>query len=93
MDLIGKNDLLDLDILLPQPLHQVGGLREGHVAVVVAMHEEHRRLPSRHGRHRRRIKRQLHRLFVVRRVFTQAAAQQGRPVMHAVKVHAGGKDI
>src|SRR4029077_7780386 len=62
MDLIGKDDLLDLYVLLPQPLHQVTGLREWHVAVIVAMHEEHGRLPSRHGRHRRRIKRQLHRL-------------------------------
>ena len=37
MDFVGEDELLKLDVLLPQPLHQVSGLREGHVAVVVAV--------------------------------------------------------
>ena len=60
--------MLKVNILLPQTLNQIGGLGERHVAVIVAMDEEHRRLPSRHRRHRRRIKRQLGRLFCVGRI-------------------------
>ena len=63
MDLVGKNDLLQVDILLAQALDQVSCLGERHVAVVVAVHEKHRRLPRSRRRHGRRIKRQLLRVL------------------------------
>src|SRR5258708_3852392 len=47
VNLVGKNDLLDVNILPPQALYQISGLGERNVAVVVAVHEEHRRLPHR----------------------------------------------
>src|SRR4029077_17113545 len=68
MDLIGKDELLKLDILPSQPLHQVNSLLERHVAIVITVNKQHWRPPSRHRRHWRRIKRQLHRLFCVGRI-------------------------
>src|SRR5262249_3959311 len=45
MDLIRNHNLLKLHALPAQALDQVDCLLEGHVAIVVAMDEQHRRLP------------------------------------------------
>src|SRR5580700_7954766 len=49
MYFVGKDELLVVDSLPVQRLDQPHGLREGHVAVVVAMNQQHGRSPRRHG--------------------------------------------
>src|SRR5215467_2651514 len=41
VDLIRQDQLLEGDLLRPQPLHQVHRLSEGHVAVIISMNEQH----------------------------------------------------
>src|ERR1051326_4610315 len=43
VDLVRKNKLLELHVLPAQPLNQVGGLPEGHIAVIIAVDQQHRR--------------------------------------------------
>src|SRR6266481_7944012 len=45
MDFIRKDDLLEGHILLSQALHQVRGLLERHVTIIVAMNQQHGRFP------------------------------------------------
>ena len=45
MHLVGKDDLLKLDILLTQTTGEIDHLAERYVAVVIALDEQHRRLP------------------------------------------------
>src|SRR5215467_12377598 len=71
VDLVRKNQLFKVDALLPQALNQVGGLLEGHVAVVVTMDQQDRRLPLGHSGNRRRIKGELDRVPVVRRFLSR----------------------
>lgn len=42
VNFVGENELLDVHAARPQPGDQVHGLCEIHVAIVVAMNEEHR---------------------------------------------------
>ena len=42
---IGKHDELVIDVARPQKLNQADRLREIHVPVIVAVDEQHRRLP------------------------------------------------
>jgi hypothetical protein len=93
MDLIRKNQLFQVHILLAQALHQIDRLLERYITIIVAVYEQHGLFPSRNGRHRRRVPCQLHCFFVIRRVRAKAAANQHRPVMHAVKIDACGKNI
>jgi len=46
MNLVGENQLLELNALLPQSFNQIHHLRKGHVTVVVALNQQHRRVPS-----------------------------------------------
>src|SRR5579871_511960 len=76
MDLVRENDLLDVNVLAAQALNQVSGLGERNVAVIIAMHEKHRRLPRCRRRHGRRIERQLLRFFGVRRIAATSAEKR-----------------
>ena len=51
---VGKNQLFDFHVFRPQPRHQIDGLREVHIAIVVAVNEEHRRTPGIYVGDRRR---------------------------------------
>src|ERR687884_1378615 len=53
--LVGKDQLLELDVALAQPAHQLDGLIEGDVAVVVAVDQQHGRFPFLHRRDGRRL--------------------------------------
>src|ERR1051325_4483443 len=45
MDLIREDELLKFHVLPAQSLHQVGGLSERNIAVIIAMDQQHRRAP------------------------------------------------
>ena len=45
MDLVGKDDLLELYMLLAEALDEICSLTEVDVTIVVGMQQEHRRLP------------------------------------------------
>src|SRR5215216_363483 len=47
MRVIGDHQLFIRNARLLQPLHKVGCLTETHVAIVVAVNQKHRRLPTR----------------------------------------------
>ena len=49
VDLIRINDLFEVHTLFLQPLRKVGRLAERYVAIVVAVNEQHRRLPRAHA--------------------------------------------
>src|SRR6266446_509851 len=55
MHVVGENELFDFHAVFAEARDQIHGLRKIYVAVVVAVDEEHRRLPSVHGGHGRRI--------------------------------------
>ena len=65
MDLIGKDQLFELDILFPQPLHQISRLLERNIAVVVAVDQQDGRLPLLDRSHRRGIEGKLQRFLVI----------------------------
>ena len=49
VDFVWENQLLNFYVLGAQASDRVNGLRKNHVAIVVAMNEEHRRAPGIHG--------------------------------------------
>src|SRR4051812_11347152 len=53
VNVIGKDQLLELDVALAQAAHQLDRLIEGDVAVIVAMNQQHRRFPFFDRRQRR----------------------------------------
>ncbi len=81
-----------------QALHQVGALAEGHVAVVVAVDDQHGRAPLRHVGHGRRLpghaggRLGVGGTLVAVGVEPLAHAPHGA-VVHAVDVHAGGEEV
>src|ERR1044071_6405808 len=89
---VGEDDLLELDVLLAQTAHEVYGLREGDVALVVAVDEEHGRAPLLDGADGRRFERDLLRVAAVV-VDPRSARDALRPVVHAVHVYARGKEV
>jgi hypothetical protein len=44
--IVWKDDELVVDIALPEQLHEPGRLLEGDVSIVIAVHEQDRRLPA-----------------------------------------------
>ena len=50
VDLVGEDEEFVLDTQFPQLLHQLDGLVEGDVPVVVPVDEQHRRAPAVHRR-------------------------------------------
>src|ERR1700682_4945080 len=93
MNFVRKNNLLKRHMILAQSLDQVRSLLERNVAVVVAVHEQYRRLPCRNGSHWRRVIRQLERFLVIRRRFSGDAANKYRPIVYALKIYACCKHV
>src|SRR5437870_4054232 len=54
VNVVGKNELFDLDAFLAEARDEIDGLGEINVAVVVAVNEQDGRLPGIHSGHRRR---------------------------------------
>src|SRR5260370_14152912 len=80
VDVIGENELLDLDALLAEACDEIHSLGEIDVAVIVAVNEQDGGLPGIHGRYRRRFMREL----VELRLDIFSVPVVGWPVMHAV---------
>src|SRR5215831_13464896 len=89
VNLVGEDQLLDFDALVAKAGGEVHGLREIDVAIIVAVNEEDGRLPGINGGDRRRVVRQFRQ--VGRNVL--AIPVVGGPIVHAVKIHAGSKEI
>src|SRR6266513_5331102 len=86
---IRKNELLDLYALLAEARHQIYCLREIHIAVVIPVNEEDRRLPRIHRSYRRRIMRQLAQLR--RNILSVPVIR--RPVVYTMEVHTCREQI
>lgn len=41
VNLVGEDELLEFHLLFPQRLHQADHFREGHVPVIIPLHEQH----------------------------------------------------
>src|SRR5690242_13243283 len=89
VNLVGEDELLDFDALLAKARGEVHGLREIHVAIVVAVDEKDRRLPGVHSSDRRRVMSQF--VQISRDIL--AVPIIGGPIMHAVKIDASGEEI
>ena len=91
---VGQHELLDFDLPFPQLDDQVDRLDERHVAVVVSMDQQHRRLPGVDGGERRRAEGAAREVgVVVNAVIGHERADALVPVVHAVEVHAGGEQV
>ena len=98
---VGQHQLLDRNAFLEKPAFEIDRLLEVDRSIVVAVDEEHRRLPRRHGRHRRRLERHLERLAQIGlgdAVADDRASELGRinrrcAVVHAMNVDAGRKHV
>src|SRR5678809_1632223 len=79
------------DVYKRQP-HKVRCLAETHVAIVVAVNQKHRRLPTRDRRHRRRLPRHVKRLLNIRNllvtILEQTRSALGGPIVYAVNVNS-----
>src|SRR5581483_6348858 len=53
MNVVGKDQLLELDVALAQAAHQLDRLIESDIAVIVAVNQQHRRFPFFDRRQRR----------------------------------------
>jgi hypothetical protein len=91
VNLVRVDDLLKGHALGPQALHQVDGLAELDVAIIIAMNQQHRRPPPGDPRHRRRLTCLLHRLGRI--VPSPGSKPRGRPVVNAVKIDSRGKHV
>src|SRR5581483_12502712 len=98
VDFVRDNQLFEGSVLGSQALDQVDGLREGNIAVVIAVNQEHRGFPGAHVGVGGRFPGQLYgRLFVGR--FGGNAAEVGAfgeedaPVVYAVEIHARFEEI
>src|SRR6266850_1054079 len=89
MHFVGEDELLDFHALLPEPGDQIHRLREINIAIVVAMNEEHGRLPGAHGGDRRGIMSELGQLWGN----VLAVPIVGWPVMHAMDVYSRRKQV
>src|ERR1017187_1966850 len=55
VDLVGQDELLEIDALLAQRIGERDGLAEVDVTIVIAVDQQHRRAPRSHARHGRRF--------------------------------------
>src|SRR5262245_10786101 len=92
MNLVGEDDHFVRDFQLAQPPRQIHSLREGHVAVVVTVNQQHRRAPFFDRADGRRFKGDLDRVAVA--VFDPVRARNSqRPIVTAVQVNPGGEEV
>src|SRR5437016_10726189 len=89
VDLVRKDELLDVNTALAQPRDEVHRLSKVNVAIVIAVNEEHRRFPTVDGGDGRRIVRELGELR--RDIF--AVPVVGGPIVYAVKVDTRREEI
>jgi len=89
VDLVRKDELLDVNTALAQPRDEVHRLSKVNVAIVIAVNEEHRRFPTVDRCHGRRIVRELGELR--RDIF--AVPIVGGPIVHAVKIDTRREEI
>src|ERR1700722_5430555 len=97
MYFVGKDQVLVVNSLPVQCLDEPHGFREGHIAVIVAVNQQHGRAPRRHrtdGRGSER-RRQIIGGGVECVEITPAAFRETpiMPIMHAVQVDTGGEQI
>ena len=52
MNLVGKNQLFELDVLFSQRFDEIDGFRERNIAVVIALDQQYGRTPRAYGRKR-----------------------------------------
>src|SRR5438105_3832754 len=93
-----EKDLFEWNFLLAKALDEVHHLAEIHVAVVIALNQQHGRLPGFNGSIVRRFERYAHGFGAVGRAapLLRGSAPEDAargPVMHAVEVHARGENI
>ena len=81
--------MLDVNIAFAKSRNKVDSLREINVTIVVAMDEQHRRFPFVDGADRRRIVGKFGEFGS--NVF--AVPIVGGPIMHAMKIDAGGEKV
>ena len=89
VDVVGKDELLDLDAFFAKASREVYGLREIDVAVVVAVNKQDGRLPGTHRCDGRGIVGQFRELG--RDIFSVPVV--GGPIVDAVKIDAGGEEV
>ena len=81
MGIVGNDRQIVVHVALTQQMHQPHHLREGDVAIVVALDEEDRRLPLVDGRDRRRLERDVLRV------------ERVAPEVHAREIGAGDEHV
>ena len=91
MYLVRVNQLFEVHAVRSQPSHQTDGLRKLDVAIVVAVNQPYGRFPFIDRRNGRRLSRDSIALGGVGRHSQTGNAHA--PIVHAVKIHSGGKDV
>src|SRR6266403_5166281 len=89
VNLVRENKLFDVHVALAKARGEVHGLREVHIAIVVAMNKEHRRFPGVNGSDGRRVVREFGELR--RNIF--AVPVVSGPIVHAVQIDASGEEV
>ena len=91
VDLVGQDELLEIHALLAERIRHRDRLAEIHIAIVVAVNQQHRRAPRTHARHRRRFERRAAASSRAPPAEFAAAMATCTPIVDAVEIHAGGK--
>ena len=91
MYLVRIDQLLEVHAVRAQSAHEVYRLRKLHVAIVVAVDQQHWRFPFVHRRNWRRLARQPSAIHGVRR-YAQAGDIH-TPIVQAVKINSRGEDV
>src|SRR3954471_10395270 len=89
VDIVGENQLFERYAARAQPGDEIDGLREIDIAIVVAVDEEHGRLPGVDRSDRGRVVGELGELG--RNIL--AVPIVGGPIVDAVKIDTGGKNV
>src|SRR5580692_11055910 len=94
MNLVGKNQLLELHILFSQRLNEIDGFRERNVAVVVALDQQYGRAPRTDGRKRRGFPSEPCGIGPFGRLVRgRKSGNLGVPIVDTVHVDARGEQI
>src|SRR5690348_8841836 len=98
MDFVRDDELFEGDMLGAQALHEIDCLAERHVAIVVAVDQQHRRFPGVHVGIRRRFPREFYGSVFVGWLRGHAAEirtlrQEDAPVMDAMEIDSGFEEI
>src|SRR6266404_249723 len=89
VDLVRENELFDVHVALAKARGEVHGLREVHIAIVVAMNKKHWRFPGVNVGHGRRVVGEFGELG--RNIF--AVPIVGGPIVHTMQIDTGGEEV